>query len=432
LNNFEENDNLLEDIATGGKKSGGWGSAFNGFLVGMILMSIVCIILLVVQKNTMLKAFQEANAEATVSEEGEKTLETIQKKLKTLEAAIDNYFLYDIDYDAMADDVYKAMVSSLGDKYSAYYTAEEYAALMSSTNGTYAGLGALVSKDEATGYIQIISLFEGSGAGEAGIEEGDLITAVEGASTVDMELSYATSLLKGEEGTKVTITVNRPSTGETWDAVVTRNKIEITSVAGMMLDDGVGIIAISEFDAVTVNQFTKVLKELTDEGMTSLIIDLRDNPGGLVSSVVAIVDELLPEGLIVYTEDKDGNKNEYSSDASYNDIPLVVLINGNSASASEIMAGAIQDYNRGVLIGTQSFGKGIVQTIKPFQDGSAIKLTVSTYYTPNGRCIHGTGITPDIVLEYDSEAAAAAENGNWQADNQVKAAYDYLVEHAGK
>ncbi|MCR5743169.1 MAG: S41 family peptidase [Lachnospiraceae bacterium] len=430
MNNFEElNNELLEEDDSPKKSKKGFGSAFNGFLVGMIVMSIVCIILLLVQKKTMSDAFNEVLSEYEVSDTAQDSIAAIQKKIKLIETVIDNTYLYDIDYDTMAEDVYKAMVDSLGDKYSAYYTVEEYKALMSSTNGTYAGLGALVSKDEETGYIRIVSLFEGSGAAEAGIQVDDLVTAVEGASTADMELSYATSLLKGEEGTTVNITVNRPSTGETWDVVVTRNKIEVTSVAGRMLDNGVGIIAISEFDAVTVNQFSKVLKELTDEGMTKLIIDLRSNPGGLVSSVVSIVDELLPEGLIVYTEDKDGNKNEYSSDASYNDIPLAILIDGNSASASEIMAGAIQDYGRGVLIGTQSFGKGIVQTIRPLADGSAVKLTISTYYTPNGRCIHGTGITPDIVLEYDSEAAAAAEDGDWESDNQVKAAYDYLMEH---
>ena len=405
------------------KKKGG-GSFFIGFAVGFFIMCLISVGLILLERDLILKKLQAIPSGETETSDS-KALSAITDKMKLIEDEIDATFLYEVDYDKMGDEVYKAMVNALGDKYSTYYTVDEYKAMQASTSGTYAGLGALVSKDDDTGYIKIVSLFENSGALEAGIKEGDMVKAIEGQSVVDMELTYATSIMKGEKNTQVNITMYRPSTGETWDLTVTRREIELKSVGSRMLDDGIGYIAVEQFEANTAGQFRKELESIKEQGAKAVIIDIRSNPGGLVNTVVNMCDALLPKGLVVYTEDKNGRRSEYTSSSNCDDIPIAVLVDGDSASASEIFAGAMQDYERGPVIGTQTYGKGIVQTIVPLKDGTALKLTVSTYYTPKGRCIHGTGIEPDIIVEYDEEKAST---GEWRDDTQVMAAYEYLLE----
>ncbi|MBR6897002.1 MAG: S41 family peptidase [Lachnospiraceae bacterium] len=405
------------------KKKGG-GSFFIGFAVGFFIMCLISVGLILLERDLILKKLQAIPSGETNTSDS-KTLSAITDKMKLIENEIDATFLYEVDYEKMGDEVYKAMVNALGDKYSTYYTVDEYKAMQASTSGTYAGLGALVSKDDDTGYIKIVSLFENSGALEAGIKEGDMVKAIEGQSVVDMELTYATSIMKGEKNTQVNITMYRPSTGETWDLTVTRREIELKSVGSRMLDDGIGYIAVEQFEANTAGQFRKELESIKEQGAKAVIIDIRSNPGGLVNTVVNMCDALLPKGLVVYTEDKNGRRSEYTSSSNCDDIPIAVLVDGDSASASEIFAGAMQDYERGPVIGTQTYGKGIVQTIVPLKDGTALKLTVSTYYTPKGRCIHGTGIEPDIIVEYDEEKAST---GEWRDDTQVMAAYEYLLE----
>ena len=393
-----------------------------GFCIGVIVSRVIM--------NAQLSQLYSNQTE--VSEEGEQSLEDISEKMELLQGYIDSYFLFDVDYESIAEEVYKAMLDGLDDPYSAYYTEEEYTALMESSSGSYCGIGATVTQDTDTGYVEIVSMFEGSGALEAGLEEGDMITAVDGTDISEMDLNSVVSLMKGEEDTTVEVTVYRPSTEETLSFTITRHTVGTITVAGTMLDNNIGYIVISEFDEVTVSQFEEVLNDLTEQGMEGLIVDLRDNPGGLLTAVVDIVDMLLPEGIITYTEDKYGNRQNYSSDADYNDVPMVVLVNGNSASASEIFAGAMKDYERATLVGTQTYGKGIVQTIRQLTDGSAIKLTIARYYTPNGICIHGEGITPDIVLEYDYDAVADLETVTWEDDNQVMAGYEALLEMLGE
>jgi carboxyl-terminal processing protease len=414
------------------KRSRRWGNVLRvvvGMLVGaMLTMGIVYFSLNVFRKRII----EEVQKQYTVSEEGEQSLSEIETKLENLQGYIDQYYLFDEDYEAVADSVYKGLVNGLGDKYSAYYTAEEYASLMESTSGSYCGIGATVQKDPDTGYIRVVSMFEGSGALEQGVEPDDLITRIAGEDTADMDISTAAAKMKGEENTTVEVEIYRTSTGETLNFTITRRQIDIDTVAGEMLDDQIGYIVISEFDGVTAKQFESILNDLMDQGMKGLVVDLRDNPGGLLTSVNDILDLLLPEGTIVYTEDKYGSRETYTSDASWNDVPMAVLVNGNSASASEIFAGAVKDYERATLVGTQTFGKGIVQTIRQLSDGSAIKLTIARYYTPNGVCIHGEGITPDIVLEYDSEAVEGLETITWEDDNQLMAAYEAVLEKIGQ
>lgn len=328
----------------------------------------------------------------------------IMDKLTVMKMIVDNYFLEDVDPEDFAEGIYKGFINSLDDPYSTYYTVDEYKALLESSSGVYQGIGSTVSQDVKTGIITIVKPFKTGPAYKAGLLPGDIIYKVEGEEVTGVDLTEVVSKMKGEEGTKVNMTIMRDGETKPLDFTITRKKIEVPTIEYQMLEDKIGYIIISEFDKVTVTQFTKAIDELEDSGMKGLVIDVRSNPGGLLDAVVKMLDRLLPKGLIVYTEDKYGNREtEDALDSKKINVPLAVLINGNSASASEIFAGAIQDYEIGTVVGTTSFGKGIVQKVIPLTDGTAIKLTISKYFTPKGRNIHGTGIKPDIEIELDEE-----------------------------
>ena len=342
----------------------------------------------------------------------------ISTKMQELQSYIDRFYLFDYDEENVESGIYKGMMAGLGDVYTNYYTPEEYASFMESSNGSYSGIGAMLSQDYNTGIITVVKVFEGSPAAEAGVQPDDILYKVKGEEVTGMDLNLVVSDLKGEEGTDVEASFMRGT--DVLDLTLTRRSIEVPTVEYRLITDKIGYISISEFDDVTDDQFIAALDDLNSQGMENLIIDLRDNGGGLVDVTCNILDELLPEGLIVYTEDKYGNRQEEYSDAEhYFDGKMAVLVNGNSASASEIFAGAIKDYGVGTLIGTQTFGKGIVQSLFPLSDGSAIKITVSRYYTPAGNNIHEVGIAPDIVLDKDTESAD---------DNQLQKAIEVLSE----
>lgn len=326
------------------------------------------------------------------------------EKLAFLEYLVDSYYLEEVDQDKIAEGIYKGFISSLKDPYSTYFTAEEYKSLMESSSGVYCGIGATVSQDVNTGIITIVKPFKNGPAFSEGLLPGDIIYKVEGEEVTGVDLTEVVSRMKGLEGTKVNITIVREGESEPMDFTITRQEIEVPTIEVQMLEDKIGYIIISEFDEVTVNQFIEAVDKLEKEGMKGLVVDLRNNPGGLLSAVVRMLDRLLPKGLIVYTEDKYGNREEENAinDDKLN-VPMTVIINGNSASASEIFAGAVQDYEIGTIVGTTSFGKGIVQKVIPLSDGTAVKLTISKYFTPNGRNIHGTGIVPDIEVELPEE-----------------------------
>ena len=342
----------------------------------------------------------------------------VSSKMQELQSYIDRYFLFDYAKEDEESGIYKGMMAGLGDVYTTYYTPDEYASFMESSNGSYSGIGAMLSQDYNTGIITVVKVFEGSPAADAGIQPDDILYKVKGEEVTGEDLSLVVTDLKGEEGTDVEISMMRGT--DVLDFTLTRRSIEVPTVEYQMLDENIGYIAISEFDDVTDEQFIAALEDLKSQGMKNLAIDLRNNGGGLVDVTCNILDQLLPEGLIVYTEDKNGERQEEYSDAEhYFDGKMAVLVNGNSASASEIFAGAIKDYGVGTLIGTQTFGKGIVQSLFPLSDGSAIKITVSRYYTPAGNNIHGVGITPDIILERDTES---------EEDNQLQKAIEVLSE----
>ncbi len=351
---------------------------------------------------------------------------SVEEKSGEIADLIDQYYYEDVDEEALVEGMYAGMVEGLGDPYSAYYTAEEYRALTESTSGIYYGIGAVLTQNVNTKVVTILHVYPGTPAEEAGVKDGDVIVKVGDIEGDSMELSELVTHIKGEEGTTVHLELLRSGELDHIQLDVERRQIEVPTVQSEMLEGQVGFIQISEFSESTPEQFSEAWKELENQGMESVIVDLRDNPGGVLQSVCAMLDAILPEGLLVYTEDKYGSRSEYKSDAACTKIPMAVLINGNSASASEIFAGAIKDYEYGTLIGTTSFGKGIVQTIIPMEDGSAVKVTMAKYFTPKGNYIHGAGIEPDIELEYSYQEETEGEVYNPLHDNQVLKALEVL------
>ena len=325
-------------------------------------------------------------------------------KLSVLEQYLDRYYYKssEITREDKENGIYKGLFESLEDVYSCYYTPEEYKMLAEQTQGVYYGIGAYVSQDVETGICAISGVIKNSPAEAAGLMEGDLIYKVDGEDMSGLDIDEVVSHIRGEEGTEVALTLVR--NGEEIEVKLKRGRVDTPTVESEMLDDGIGYLQITEFDDVTVNQFTENFEELKGQGMKGLIIDLRGNPGGSVTSVCAVAEQLLPKGLIFYMEDKDGNKTEYKCEGADFDLPMVVLVNEYSASAAEILSGAIKDSGIGKLVGKTTFGKGIVQDVIPLQDGSAIKLTVANYYTRGGNDIHLKGIEPDIEVELDTDA----------------------------
>lgn len=396
-------------------EKGFWSGIIRGFLVGLGVCAIALLILL-----------KTGNVVSLVgSSDSTKELFQIMRKANYLEQYIEAYYLNETDERDMGEGIYKGLLESLDDPYSVYYTEEEYADLMEKTTGTYCGIGAVVSQDIKTGIITIVEPYEGSPAAEAGLLPGDTIYKVEGEEVTGEDLSQVVSNMKGEEGTDVHISILRGGS-EIIEVTITRRQIEIDTIDYEMLDNSIGYIEVSSFDGVTDEQFREALIDLESQGQKGLIIDLRGNGGGRLDTVVDMLDRMLPEGVIVSTKTKDGTGETFNSteDEQFNK-PLVVLIDGNSASASEVFAGAIQDYGIGKLVGTTSFGKGIVQTIFTLEDGSAVKLTTSEYFTPKGRNIHGDGLTPDVEVELGEELLTKL-NVEKSEDNQIQVAIEEL------
>lgn len=348
---------------------------------------------------------EETTSKATYGKykpKSEQLTDDVIEKIDTLMQVIDYYYLYDYDKDEMVDAIYKAVMSSLGDPYTVYYTADEFNAFMESSSGSYCGIGVVVQQNMQTGLVTAVRPYEDCPGYEAGIRPGDLILAVDGTEITGMDLNTAVALIKGEEGTSVTITLQRDE--EVFDVEVTRRQIDVKTVNYRMMDDNIGYIQIEEFDEVTSDQFSQALDSLIEQGMEALVIDIRNNPGGILDTVVAMLDELLPEGTIVSVKDRNGTAQEYTSDADTKlTVPLTVLINGNSASASEIFAGAIKDYGVGTLVGTTTYGKGIVQTAFSLSDGTGVKITIEDYYLPSGKSIHKVGVDPDVEIDLPEE-----------------------------
>lgn len=404
----------------------------SGIGVGVLMTAIVFAVLVAALLGFSRYRKENPDAAQASGEDAENAVseiltEDVEEKVDVLSKYLQLYYYEDLDPDALAEGLYAGLFEAAGDVYTEYYTAEEYATLNQQTTGTYYGIGAIFTQDPETMKVTVSRVYEGTPAEEAGLKNGDVVISVDEYEADSMELSELVTHIKGEEGTSVHIKVAREGEDGDVEMDVYRTEVHIPTVAGEMVDDKIGYLEISEFSDVTTDQFEETLEELQGRGMEAVIFDLRGNPGGTITSVTEILDDILPEGVVVYTENKDGEREEYTSDAEHClDMPMAVLIDGDSASASEIFAGAVQDFGWGTVIGTTSFGKGIVQTIIPLNDGSAMKITTAKYFTPDGNYIHEVGITPDIEVEY--EYTGSTEEYEFTGDNQVMKAVEVLSE----
>ena len=343
---------------------------------------------------------------------------TVQK-LNYLESLINEEYLEEKEEDSLREGLYAGLMSGLNDPYSTYYTAEQYKELNTSNEGSYVGIGAVLQKDKDGG-AKIVQLYEGGSGEQAGLKKGDVLKAIDGEDITEKETSDSASMIRESDKDSVSLTIQRDE--ETKEMKVEIRDVEIQTVSHEMLDDETGYIRISEFSEVTSNQYKKAFEDLQDKGMKKLVVDLRDNPGGLLTAVCDVLRQILPEGLIVYTEDKNGKKEEEKCDGkSELAMPLAVLVNGGSASASEIFAGAVKDYGIGTIVGTTTYGKGVVQTIQPLSDGSAVKITIAKYFTPKGNDINKKGIAPDVEAELSEDSTDWTELTH-EEDTQLQAA----------
>ncbi|HIS25804.1 MAG TPA: S41 family peptidase [Candidatus Pullilachnospira intestinigallinarum] len=324
------------------------------------------------------------------------------RKAVTVQRLMEEKYLDGVDEERMADGMYAGMVASLEDPYSGYYSPDQYQNLMESAEGKYQGIGLSMMKDAETGEITVQEVYQDSPAQKAGIQAGDQLVELNGEAIGDMELEELAGRL--QNGEEASLTLLRGDDREAITVTVQAAEVEMTVVTGRMLENQIGYIRISRFTEGTPEQFETLYQSLQEQGMKGLVMDLRNNPGGLLDAVCETLEQILPEGLIVYTEDKNGNRVEHTGEGNTPiQIPMAVLVNENSASAAEIFAGAVKDYQVGTLVGTTTFGKGIVQETYALEDGSAVKLTIAKYYTPSGVNIHGTGITPDVEVEWPED-----------------------------
>lgn len=366
-----------------------------------------------------------ANAMPQLSSVGEESGngEFSEEKLKRIRGVIDSVYLREdeIDDAALTEGMYEGYVRALGDPYSAYYTEEEAKELMQGISGEYSGIGAVLSLSYETNAVTITNVFRESPAEEAGLEAGDILYQVDGHEIADEDLNQVVAWIKGEEGTEVTLHVVRDS--EELELTAVRRIVKTQTVEHEMKDSRIGYIRVMEFDTVTYEQFKSALAELDGQGMEGLVIDLRSNPGGDLDTVLDMLRLILPKGTIISTENKEGKAEEYTCDGKQEfDRPLAVLVNGYSASASEIFSGAVQDYKKGKIVGTTTYGKGVVQEVISLLDGSYIKVTTSEYFLPSGRSINEAGITPDVEVEYEPNEE------DEEADNQLDKALEVVRE----
>lgn len=336
---------------------------------------------------------------AVIESDDKQTKANVEKLLYLIDQ-LDENFLWDIDKDKLWDGIFKGLLSATGDIYSEYMNAEEYEEYQVTLDGSFFGIGVQISNDE-NGNVKVVSVFKDSPAYKAGIKVGDIIIGADGEDLYNQSVSYAVKFLRGEENTVVNVEILRD--GEELSFNILREEIEMVYVNSKMLDDDIGYINITEFETNTYSQFSQAVKQLDAEGMKGLILDLRQNPGGMVKEAVQIADDLLPKCQIIYTMNKKGERSSYDSDEYCLGLPLVVLVDEYSASSSEILTIALKDNNAATIVGTTSYGKGIVQVLIPLSDGSLYKYTYAEYYGPSGNAIHGEGITPDYVVEQSEE-----------------------------
>ena len=359
------------------------------------------------------------------------SIETI-KKFNEARSILQNSYYENIDTNKLVEGAITGMADSLKDPYTVYYNKDQmkwFMDMQKTTENEYVGVGLPIMLDK-NGIVTVLEPFDDSPAKAAGIKQGDKILKIDGKDITGIkDDSLVASMIKGPENTETVLTILRESEGSTIDIRVVRKKIVAKlNIRSEMLDSNIAYIKLKMFDENISKNFISQLNKLVDKGAKSLIIDVRDNPGGLYNEVVSLADRLLPKGTIVYTEDRKGKKVVQPSDATQLDIPIVVLTNGNSASASEILAGAIKDFKKGQLIGTKTFGKGLVQSTYIFDDQTGLKVTIARYFTPSGVCIHGEGIKPDIEVKLDDKYINTSVSAIPREDDlQLQKAIDVLT-----
>lgn len=351
-------------------------------------------------------------------------------KLLNLKNEILNSYYQDVDEDDLLEGALIGMFQAVGDPYTVYYDEDQFQSYMEQIQGTYVGIGVVVTMDD-NNVVTVVSSIEGTPGKKAGLVTGDKIIKVNNEEIIGLSLTEVVAKIKGDQGTEVTLTIQREGSDELIEKKLIREEIVMKSVNSEVLDDGIGYLTISQFENYTSKEFSENLNKLLDENIKGLIVDVRDNPGGRMDTVVEIVDRLMGESVIVYTEDKAGNKDyKYSDEKNKLNLPIVVLINGGSASASEIFAGALQDTNSATIVGTTSFGKGIVQRMSDLGDGTGYKVTVSEYFTPNGRNIHDKGIEPDVEIEMPLDLKYESDY-SLEKDVQLNKAIEVLKDKIG-
>ena len=387
--------------------------ALTGALAVLLIMSMVsCGIKLPGTSKTSKKSSSTSNSEELLDD-------STKTKLELLEQLVDESYSGDIDMDDLQEGLYRGYIDGLGDKYSVYYDEDETKALMQSTSGEFGGIGALFSQDKDTKVITFLKVYEGSGAEEAGFKVDDILYKVDGKDISGEDLSEVVSKIRGDEGTTVELTVLRGDDGEEYTATVTRKIVQTDTVYHEMKEGKIGYIQVTEFDDVTTDQYKEALEDLENQGMKGLVVDLRNNPGGNVDTVTDMLDLMLPEGTTLSIKDKQGKESVYESDDEHQFTkPLVVLVNENSASASEIFSGAIQTFGIGEVVGTTTYGKGVVQQIFDLKDGTSVKLTIAEYLIAGQFGINGKGVTPDVEVQYEKDAQ------NPDRDNQLEKALE--------
>ena len=356
-------------------------------IVGFVVAGVIGTVFLISNDSVILSNKQYENL---------KYMTDKYSKTEQLYNTIQENYYKTVEDEPLLEGMYKGLFYGLKDPYSEYLTSREYQDLMVNTMGEFEGIGVTITGD-SNGNIVIVSTIEGTPADQAGLKTGDVITMVDNEPYSGAELSKAASAMRGEKGTKVTITYWRG--GVTTDVILTRAKIIDQSVYSKILSEDVGYIRITQFEKNTDKDFEAVLKELEGANVKGIIIDIRNNGGGLIDSGIEIADMLLGEGTITYLENNQKERTYYNSNDSTTSIPYILLINEGTASTSEILAAAVQDNGGGTVLGTKSFGKGVVQSVEMLPDGDAIKLTVMQYYSPKGNTIHGKGVIPEIVVE---------------------------------
>lgn len=407
---------------------------WKGLVVGVCFTAILAVLGFSIFTLAREKTRQELQSKETPSDATEVAMSTrVQEKMEKIAEIIDELYIEDVDAEELETYIYKGMLAGTGDLYASYYSEEEWTQFMEEASGSYSGIGVTMQYDTDVNMVKVVSINKKAPAADVDIQVGDYIYKVEGEvlNLDSADLTEVASKVRGEEGTKVKLTLLRGEERKEVEVEVERRNVEVESVTGQMLEDKIGYIQITQFEGNTASQFEEIYKDLKKQGMEGLVLDLRANPGGQVDSVVEIAGHLVPEGLVTYMEDKYGKRQTFSCDGEDTwDKPLTVLIDGNSASASEILAGAVRDYKTGTLMGTTTFGKGIVQQTIDLGDNTALKLTFAKYYTPNGENIHGKGIEPDIEVEY--EEPAEGQEYKIEEDNQVKAAVENIKEQMQK